>query len=276
MLQDIMTLTEQIRRARSAHGAETASIDRVIHALRCARETGMPLTATNFSFHCVWPHREIGERVATPVACIATKPVPGTAAFSAVALFYYYHYYLTSGIEDFRCVQTWCFGPKMMREAWDRNSYFLRHRDFITFHTAVRRMMLEGSEVSINAAILADGQLPSSFTYRDTPASTRYEGWNEAARRLLNGRDLERGYRRPLFHDDVPIVCDLCGREFSSQLYLVHGRLIDGRILADMCVPCAARLGRGVGRDRGRLYARHENGGWFCVAGFSFRPTTAD
>jgi hypothetical protein len=58
-------------------------------------------------------------------------------------------------------------------------------------------------------------------------------------------------------------------------MYMINSRLIGSGIDADLCVPCAARQSRGVGRGRGRLYMRHENGGWFCVAGFSSRPRAA-
>ncbi|MBE0644333.1 MAG: hypothetical protein IH600_09665 [Bacteroidetes bacterium] len=108
-----------------------------------------------------------------------------------------------------------------------------------------------------------------------TPATSWHEGWSEIDWRLLNARNLERGYRTLSFHDEVPMFCDLCGRELATQLYMVHSRLINSGIHADLCVPCAARKSRGVGHGRGRLFMRHENGGWFCVAGFSFRPQTA-
>jgi hypothetical protein len=278
MLRDLITLTEQLRRMRSGNRIETACLDSSIAALHRTLETGIPMTGTTFNFCCIWPCRQMGNEFMNPIAMIGTgrrTTATGSHGASTINLRYGYHDFYSPTASTGHLVQVWSFGSETQREIWNQSSHFLVYPDFISFPTAVRRLKLGGSGVHINASVFAADQIPCSFTHDDTPATSWYDGWRDGDERLLNGRNLERGYRTGLFHDENPMFCDLCGRDLASQLYMVHGRLIHSVIHADMCVPCAARQGRGVGRGRGRLYMRHENGGWFCAAGFSFRPQTA-
>ncbi len=278
MLGHIITVVEQLCRMRSGNAGEVACLNAVIAALNSTSVTGLSASGTAFACRCIWPLREMGGTHMNPIAFISGKHRTATAEYDGtmtVRLMYGYHEFYNPGAAGQYLVQVWSLGPVEHREVWDRSASYHVFRDFISFPTAVRRLKLAGSGVRFQASVSAAEQIPCSFTHDDVPATPWFEGWGDGDGRLLNGRNLERGYRMGIFHDEIPMICDLCGRDLAAQLYMVHGRLIDSGIYADMCVPCAARLGRGVGRNKGRLYTRHENGGWLCVAGFSFRPQAA-
>jgi hypothetical protein len=279
MLRDLITLTTQLRRMRYGNEHESACLGVVIDALDRMCRTGRPLTGASFGFLCIWPSQRMGRKYLNPIAMIGAD-VPRNAksdkGIYTIGLSFGYHDYFSWSAADGYLVQCWKFGPsKVERTAWDASHRMLGHQDFISFTTAVRRLKLAGSGVHVRASIHLPETNPCVFTCDDTLTPRWHEDWSDEEWRLVERRNIELGYRTRLFHGETPMFCDLCGRDLAAQMYMINSRLIGSGIDADLCVPCAARQSRGVGRGRGRLYMRHENGGWFCVAGFSSRPRAA-
>lgn len=279
MLRDLITLTTQIQRMRHANAHESACLRVLIEALERMCVTGKPLTGVSFGFLCIWPSQRIGRRLLDPIATIGSS-VPEAAksdnGIYTIGLSFGYHNFLSLSAKESYFVQTWKFGPSEAEgKSWDASHRMLGHQDFISFTTAVRRVKLAGSGLHVRANVDVPEANPCHFTCDDSFKPSWYTGWSDDEWRLVMRRNTELGYRMKLFHEETPMFCDLCGRDLSAQMYMINSRLIGSGIDADLCIPCAARQSRGVGRERGRLYMRHENGGWFCVAGFSSRPRAA-
>lgn len=63
---------------------------------------------------------------------------------------------------------------------------------------------------------------------------------------------------------DVPIVCDICRQRIENTF--VDGATMNGP-WANMDLRCLRTHGRGLGRGRGQMYRRQEDGRWLKVEG---------
>jgi hypothetical protein len=65
-----------------------------------------------------------------------------------------------------------------------------------------------------------------------------------------------------------PEACDLCARQFSTQLYMIDGAMTQPKgYWACMCEDCFASNGRGLGIGVGQLYRKMAEG-WRLVGGY--------
>lgn len=73
---------------------------------------------------------------------------------------------------------------------------------------------------------------------------------------------------RESYWQPEPDACDLCGRQFSTQTYMIDGAMKQPKgYWACMCGECFAANGRGLGIGSGQLY-RNTPEGWRLVGGY--------
>lgn len=62
--------------------------------------------------------------------------------------------------------------------------------------------------------------------------------------------------------------CGSCGCALNQRGVFVDGRLRGDLMWGNMCAPCFAKQGEGIGWGKGQLYARQPDGRWRMVAGW--------
>ena len=67
-------------------------------------------------------------------------------------------------------------------------------------------------------------------------------------------------------HPAPPDDCGLCGKPLDRYAYFVDGQTDDGA-WSDMCFPCFADHGEGIGWGVGQLYWKLANAEWRLIAG---------
>jgi hypothetical protein len=116
--------------------------------------------------------------------------------------------------------------------------------------------------------MMATGQAlglpPSIFdTFTKTPARTTIGEMFDASSQEEHPDTVSRGE----YFTDPPKACDICGRSFAEEKYLLDAQIAhSGRAWAFMCEGCFAKHAIGLGLGRGQRY-RATSDGWLLVAG---------
>lgn len=99
--------------------------------------------------------------------------------------------------------------------------------------------------------------------------------------------DLKKANVNPQYNLDDPQSCDLCGKSFSSEIFLIDGEvrntekipLPNGESMgqwAYMCAKCFKLNGVGIKWGKGQLYKRVSDDEWLLVSGFPPDDLTVD
>jgi hypothetical protein len=78
---------------------------------------------------------------------------------------------------------------------------------------------------------------------------------------------MARGQQKNVHFQPPPEYCDLCGKSFEKEKYMIDGAIKGTRGWACMCAECFLENGRKIGCGDGQLYLRDKEG-WLEVAGF--------